>query len=329
MLTTSDFVDLAYSPDLTQAGIAYACRSLTRTYFPQGGSQYGRLQQIVAEVAVELAFRRHLVTHKVPHNTLGIRPFTDPDRYDMYLGGRKCAINCHLITRREIIRRLRNDPDYLLQASAQVHKDQLESDNQSDRDLYVFAFVTALVTPTRDELKRALNANQPSYCVHLLPENWASPTPWESLGQLVIKADISESITLELGGQGETHEFLNARIQLPPNRQICSQANFYSLAYLHTTQIPDAQVGIYSPIMNQTHNITSHEWGNIWVYGMDITLAGFMTRGEFRRKARPEPTGRQVFKPPPSRSSYMVLPISELRSLNDLFKSAKDWYRGI
>ena len=63
MISTSDFIHLPYTLDLTKSGIAYAVRSLAYTYNRMGGSPYDRLRRIVAGVAVELAFRRYLAEH--------------------------------------------------------------------------------------------------------------------------------------------------------------------------------------------------------------------------------------------------------------------------
>jgi hypothetical protein len=52
MISTSDFVHLPCTPDLTEGGIAYAVRSLPYTYNRMGGSQYQRLRRIVSGVAV-------------------------------------------------------------------------------------------------------------------------------------------------------------------------------------------------------------------------------------------------------------------------------------
>ena len=87
MLTASDLIRLPYTPDLTEGGIEYALRSLSYTYDRMGGSPYERLRRIVAGVAVELAFRRYLSQQNIPFDVKGATPFTDPDRYDVALGG--------------------------------------------------------------------------------------------------------------------------------------------------------------------------------------------------------------------------------------------------
>ena len=92
MITASDFVHIPYTPDLTEGGIAYANRSLPHTYDRMGGSQFDRLRRIVVGVAVELAFRRYLAQQNIPFDIKGATPFTDPDHYDVSLGGHRCDI---------------------------------------------------------------------------------------------------------------------------------------------------------------------------------------------------------------------------------------------
>ena len=76
MITSSDFIHLPCTRDLTEGGIAYAVRSLPYTYNRMGGSPYDRLRRIVAGVAVELAFRRHLTQTDIPFDVKGATPFT-------------------------------------------------------------------------------------------------------------------------------------------------------------------------------------------------------------------------------------------------------------
>src|SRR5687768_11289162 len=141
MISSCDLLHLPYTRDLTEGGIAYAVRSLAYTYNRMGGSLYDRLRRIVAGVTVELAFRRHLTEQNIPYNVMGATPFTDPDKYDVSLGGRRCDIKSFLITYREQISQIQNNPNILLQAPALVPSDQHAGDCHSDYDLYLFAFL--------------------------------------------------------------------------------------------------------------------------------------------------------------------------------------------
>ena len=175
MLKTNDLIRLDYTPDLTPTGIAYACRSLPHTYDRMGGSDIYRLRRIVAGKAIELAFRRYLTAQDVPYEELGATPFTDPDHYDIGFGGRRCDIKSFLFFQKRDIRRIHHSPSILLNAAALVPTEQVASDHLADEDLYIFAFLTALVTDHPKELDRALAADQPSYIIYPLLEAWAHP----------------------------------------------------------------------------------------------------------------------------------------------------------
>jgi hypothetical protein len=77
MITTFDLVHLPYTPDLTEGGIAFALRSLPYAFNRAGKSPYDGLRRVVANVAVELAFRRHLSQQGIPFEVTSAMPFTD------------------------------------------------------------------------------------------------------------------------------------------------------------------------------------------------------------------------------------------------------------
>ncbi|MFQ5616991.1 MAG: hypothetical protein ACE5GO_11110, partial [Anaerolineales bacterium] len=307
MITPSDLITLPYTPDLTPAGISYACRSLSYTYDRMGSSRDARLRRIVAGIAVELAFRRHLADEGVPHDLLGATPFTEPDRYDIALGGRRCDIKSYMLRQKEMIRQIRAEPEKLLIAHALVPVDQLESDHLHNEDLYIFAFLAALITPNQADLDRALAAEQPVFLIHPFPKHWARPPHWRPLGNLVMKSDLSEPIELEIGGQGSERTFNVENVRLPPRERVRLESSWHAVSYLSVPQLPPGRVGVHSPILSETYIIQPHEWGNIWVYGMEITLAGYMTRGEFRRRGKRLPKGSRVFQYPRTRTDNMAV----------------------
>lgn len=325
MITTSDILRLPYTEDLTRAGIVYASRSLAYTYNRMGGSPFDRLRRIVAGKAFELAFRRYLSEKEVPHDNLGTTPFTDPDHYDIALGGRRCDLKSYLVRRREDISRLRRDPATLLSASGLVPLDQFGTDHLHEHDLYIFAYISALVAASPDEMKRALLAGQPTFCIYPFPGSWVRPSSWTSLGQLVVKTDSSQGFLLELGGQTYGKEFETVRLYLEPHKRTPIEKDYYSLAYMYTPRVPDGQVGVYSPQRDQVHMIQPSSWGNIWIYGMDIFLAGYITVGEFRKKAERLPAGSPSFPYPKTRTENMAIPIKSLYPLGELFGRAREW----
>ncbi len=325
MISPSDLLHLPYTRDLTEAGIVYALRSLPYTYNRMGGSPYDRLRRMVAGVAVELAFRRYLSERNIPFDVKGATPFTDPDRYYVSLGGRRCDIKSFLISYREQITEIKRNPQAVLNAPALVPSDQNAAEGHSDNDLYLFAFLSGLIAASQEDLKKAIGAGQAHYLVHAMPDSWARPSAWTPLGTLVVKSEAEEGITLEFGGQMEGREMRPLEVEMPPHTRVEIQNEFFSLAYVHAKMPLGARVGIRCASRSDLHLIGALEWGNIWVYGMDLLLAGFLTREEFNRKAKPVPQGTRVFQYEKTRTKNLAVPVSDLKPLSELVERVKEF----
>jgi hypothetical protein len=325
MLTPSDFLRLPFTPDLTEGGIAYAIRSLPYTYDRMGGSPFDRLRRIVAGVAVELAFRRHLSQQGVPFDVKGATPFTDPDRYDVSLGGHRCDVKSFLISQRKQISSLRTHPELLLKAPALVPLDQYAADGHREDDLYLFAFMTGLIAVSQEDLRKALGAGQPAYLVHTMPKAWTRPMVWQPLGSLALKSEADETLTLELGGQSESREFMTRTFVLPPRMRVKVADDFFALSSVHVHKLPGARVGIHSPALGAPYIIDPFVWGNIWVYGMEIFLTGYLPREEFRRRSSLIQPGSRVFQYAKTRTKNLAVPVADLKPLGRLFEQVKEW----
>jgi hypothetical protein len=325
MLTASDLLHLPYTPDLTEGGIAYAVRSLPYTFDRMGGSPYDRLRRIVAGVAVELAFRRYLGEQGVPFDVQGATPFTDPDRYDVSLGGHRCDLKSFLITHRRQISDMRRDPATVLDAPALVPLDQHLAEGRSDDDLYLFAFLSGVIAAARDDLQKALRAGQACCLVHVLPGSWGRPHTWAPLGPLVLKSESDAPLSVELAGQDDSRDFLSRSLTLQPHTRTVVDAPFHALSSVRADRLPGRRLGLHSPVRDETLLIAPHEWGNIWVYGMQILMAGYMQRGEFRRRARPIPPGSRVFQYDRTRARNLAVPVAQLKPLGELFESVRRW----
>jgi hypothetical protein len=325
MVATTDFIHLLYTPDLTEGGIAYACRSLSYTYDRMGGSPLNRLLRIVGGVAVELAFRRYLTEQDIPFDVLGAAPFTDPDRYDVSLGGHRCDVKSFLVSRRMQISLVRRDPGLLLQAPALVPLDQFAAEGHTSHDVYLFAFLLALTAPSQADLQKAITAGQPIYLIHLMPAGWARPKVWTPLEKLALKSECDAPMTVEIGGQDAERNFVTTALELPPKTRVPVEQIFYSLAYIQARCMPEIRIGIHSPLRGEAYLVQPHEWGNIWVYGLDILLTGYLTHDEFRRKAHVLPTGSHVFQDDQTRTKNLAVAVSELQSLGGLLSRVKEW----
>jgi len=323
MITASDLLHLPYTRDLTEGGIAYALCSLPYRYNRMGGSSYDPLRRVIASAAVQLAFRRYLSEQNIPFEVKGVAPFTEHDRYDVSLGGRRCDIQPFLISHHNQISEMQRNPQILLKAPALVASDQHAGDIHSQFDLYLFAFLSGLITASANELQKVIEAKQPHYLVHVMPDAWNRPMKWNPLGTLVLKSESEETQTLEIGGQNEVREMRSCTVELPPRTRLEIQNGFFSLSHVHSKSKLDARIGIRSPAYKETYLIDAQDWGNIWVYGMDILLAGYITRDDFSRRASFIQTGSRVFQYDATHVKNLAVPVSDLKPLSELFERIK------
>ena len=323
MISASDFLYLPYTRNLTEGGIAYALHSLPYSFNRANSSVYDRLRRLVAGAAVDLAFRRYLSEQTVPFEVKSAPPFTERDRYDVTLAGRRCEIKSFLISHREQTLQIQRNPKLLLNVPALVASDQHAAEGYSPRDLYLFAFLTGRVTSSRQELRKAIDAQQPHYLVHVMPDAWNRPSRWNPLGRLALKSDTEEPQTIEIGGQDAGRAIRSLAVKLPPRTRLEVENEFFSISYVHTKSSSPARIGIHSPVRRETHLIDATDWGNIWVYGLDLWLAGYITREEFSRRASFLPTGSRVFPYNYTQVKNLAVPISDLRALPELFERAK------
>jgi len=325
MLTSTDLIHIPYTRDLTEGGIAYALRSLPYTYNRMGGSPYDRLRRIVAGVAVELAFRRYLSGQNISFDVQGATPFTDPDRYDVSLGGHRCDIKSYLITYRDQISEMRHNPNVMLKAPALVPSDQHSGESLNSHDIYLFAFLAGLIAASQADLKAVIKNDQPFYLIHTMPDAWRQPQTWNPLGALALKSESDAAQVIEINGQDKAREFLTRRLELPARTRVVIQDEFHSVSSIHIQNMPDARIGINFPIHKKTYLIQPMDWGNIWVYGMDIWLAGYIEREEFSRRASFIQSGTRVFQYNHTKTKNLAVPISDLRPLAALLERVKEW----
>jgi hypothetical protein len=323
MLTSSNLLHLPFTPDLIEGGLHHTIRSLPNLL--HNGATFERLRERVASAAVELAFRRHLSEHEIPYEVRGAVPFTDPDRYDVMLGGHRCDLHSFFIKERSQIARMRQDPCLLLHVPALIASDQHAAEGLNDHDLYLFAFLAGLTATSIEELKRVQEANQPTYFLHVLSGGWARPQVWSPLGPLALKSESDETLTVELNGQTEGREFLSRTVELPPRTRVLVQDPFFALTSVHIPRLFEGRLGIHSPRRKEPYIIQRSEWGNLWVYGMQIVLAGYVTRREFRQRASQIQAGEQVFQYRQTPEKHLAMPIVDLNPLGELFMQVREW----
>lgn len=323
MLSHSDFLRLPYTPDLTEGGVEYALRSLAYSNEREGRSPYGRLRRLVANVAVEVAFRRHLSQNGVPFEVKASTPFTDRERFDVVLNGHRCDIKSFLISHREQIQQIRKNPSVLLDAHALVPSDSHAGDGHSFNDLYLFAFMNGLVAASQADLHKAIAKKQPHYLVHVMPLAWRKPMKWTPLGGLVLKSESAEELIVEVNGQDEAREMKRQVISLSPGVKVNIDESFYSITSLRVRRLPEARVGIRCEALHEAHIIAPHDWSNIWVYGMDILMTGYATYEEMGQRATLLQPNSRTFQYERTHVKNLALPVSKLKPLQKLLEAAK------
>jgi hypothetical protein len=301
---------------------------VTRLLVHPGGQQLDRsfdsLRRIVVDKAVELAFRRLLMEEDIPHQLIDSVTFSQPDTYDIAFGGRRCLLAGMSISHREEINQIHNDLGVLAEGRVYLRESQ-RSGAYRDVDLYIFAFLTGLVTRSRQALQKALNASQPVHLIFPMPEEWATPAQWNSLGELALKGDITTPVRVTLSGQDRHRGYEQFTVEVPSRERVRVGQDFNTVNVLQAAVLPDGPIGVSSPRFQETVLVSPYQWGNVWVYGMRIFLMGYISLGDFYRQAETLSAGSRVIGHPSLDEEALAIPVSALKPMEDLFIRAENW----
>lgn len=328
MLAPADLISLPYAPEFTRAGLEHLCRQL-----PYWGANFNklthdRMRQAVAQSAAELAFNRLLTQKQVPFHMTQTARFAEPNRFDLNLGGRRCQIINTMIASRKRIRELRRDPGALLGTSVLCPSQELQTNAWDDQDLVVYSIITALTTSDRRDLERALAAGQPSFLINILPHSWREANHFiygKPTQPVSLKSEASKTILLELGGVSRESTYQCEHIPLPPLLRVEAHKEFANLAYAHIDQLPDGRIAIHHADLAQTLTIQPERWANLWLYGIEVIVIGYVTRGQCKRRSQTFQKDMRVTANTAPARKNRYLPIKQLRPIEDLFTRVKDW----
>jgi hypothetical protein len=325
MVSESDLIKIPFNPDMTVAGIKYACRSATDVRNQSESRSINGLRKTIANNIVKLGLKRHLDKTNIPYEMIRSAPISDPDQFDIFIGGRRCDIHVILISDKRRIRLTRAEPNLLLKAQASLPSGQRSDTEFFEEDILIFIFLTALMTPNRRTIEKANEAGQPLYMVNMLPSNWTIPAKWVSLGTILVESNQETTIQLEFGGCNIHRQIQTERFVLKPHSQMDLKQNFYTLSYIHTPNLPDNTIRVHSSFLKETYLVEPYAWNNLWIYGMDIIIGGYITRAEYQKNAslisKIGQNEHTMCASPKNRS----LPIQSLYPINDLFERAQSW----
>lgn len=324
MPTPDDILQLPCSDDLIQAGTAFVTRLLVHPGGRQIDSAFDPLRRRVVDKAVELAFRRLLMEEDIPHQSIESATFSQPDAFDVALGGRRCVLIGMSISHKEEINRVHNDLGALAEGRVYLRESQ-RFGVYRDVDLYIFAFLTGLVTRSRQAMQKALNASQPVHLIFPMPGEWAIPTQWDSLGNLALKGDITTPVRITLSGQDRHQGYVQFMLEIPSRERIVVEQDFNTVNVLQASVLPDGPVGVSSPRLQETVLVSPYQWGNVWVYGLRIFLMGYISQGDFYRQAETLPAGSRVIGDSSLDEEVLSIPVGALKPMEDLFIRAENW----
>lgn len=318
MLIANNILHLSYTPDLTEGGIAYALRSLSYIYERAGTPLYGKLRRTVASVAVELAFRRYLASQNISFEVRATHAFTDSEHYDVFIEKYRCNLKSFFISHRNQISQIKHNPNILLDTPALVPSDHHAADGHSYNDVYLFAYATGLIAASQTDLQKAIAKGQPHYLINIMPSAWRKPANWNPLGVVTLKSESDEEMLVEISGQDEGRRMKRKVISLHPKTKISFDESFYSINTIHVQRVPDARIGIKCDAIKESHIISQFDWSNIWVYGMDIFLCGYISYEAFGQQAKPLLPNSKTFQYEQTRVKNLFVPISNLKPIERL-----------
>lgn len=320
MLTEADFLHLPFTPDLNDAGAAIGLGSASSDAAATDDDWCDALQRMVAHVAVGLALRRHLTGNRIPFKVTGGLPFSEPNQFDVTLGGHRCHIVVELVTDRADAAALRRRPSLLLDEPAAAPSASTALPGNPGSDVVIFAWCLGLLARSARDLKRASAAGQPCLLVHRMPTSWRKPRTWRPIGTLALKSESAQPVRLELIGADKDGQAVSTAVQLEGGHRIELQNRFFSIASVQLRQPAPGRLALRNLERGTTHVIGTRDFSNIWIYGVDIILTGYLASTEFRlpraaSSARPD-------RPGPRNAAR----VKDLKPLAPLFEQVKGWH---
>jgi hypothetical protein len=285
---------------------------------------YYVLRSQVASTAAKLTFHRLLEAFNVAHRKVILKPFTNPDEPDISISGRRIESLNFLITRIKSIRHIIQTPESLLHNPMIVNLPGSDLELFQDDDLLFFSIALGKTIAHLSELQKCGKKDGNKYLMFPFPANWAHPVNLRSLGRLIMKAEYGPEMTVELGGRDKQDFYCAYRQILPEKLRIEIEQEYFSLTYMHVPELPAGRISIYSPELRLTCTIHAHEWGNLWVYGLQILHIGYISWLEFKHLAYELPAGTLVLGEMRLPVKCQAIDVFHLHPIRDLIPNISD-----
>ena len=211
MITSSDFISLSYSTELPAAGCLYACQMLVYATDYARASRYPVIRQNARQAVIELALYRYLAQMSIPFKREIVAPFTTPGYASLVLGGRVCQM---VVTATGPV----NEFLDLEKINIDAPPESNLPDAHEDEELLIFA---ALSVPASIKVDPAEET-----WVYPMPESWAQPRQWASLGNIEICCGTASPVEMSLDGQDERHQMQCETVRMLPATPMRLQSHF-------------------------------------------------------------------------------------------------------
>jgi len=285
MITRNDIFIVDITDQMILDAVHYAEKSLHYTYNRMGSSNlYDRVRNIVKGLIMESAFKRLLDYNNVQYDLLGNTHWMKKDRYDVGIDGHKYDIKGCYITETWKVTAIKQDPGWLLDCSALVPSDQINSKSLKSDDLYVFPIMTGEVE--RSNEPDLFKIDRYRYLIHCFWDyTWIKNDQWISRGKLTIESKLNHYLHLRVGGLGENKELVVEEFNLAPRSKVITKNEFFTVLFTQTNANSQGEVIVQSKKIPKPEQIGPNDWGNIWFYDGKVYFTGYLTKQEFKARS--------------------------------------------
>jgi hypothetical protein len=312
----SDLVTLPCDPDMLSAAITFACRTHLHDLQTHSRIPISSIRRRCARAVSTTAFRRWLAYKNIPHDIALTAPLTDPHEHHITIGGRKVDVVSNLITNRQAIRRLYEQPQSLLQIEISIPAEFQSQEPGSPHDLLAFSLLFAHISTSPPQTRNRMNASEMVFLLAIPPHRiWRQQRPWSALGVLILSSQDPQPISLDLCALLPDHRPTLESVTIPAGHAIELPRDWHNVLYVHTSRMPNTTLRFHSPERKANWFITPSQWSNLCFYETQLLIVGWMTRREFSRISESQTLEDQDRC---RRSKPSLIPIRNLRPMSDL-----------
>jgi hypothetical protein len=143
----------------------------------------------------------------------------------------------------------------------------------------------------------------------MMPDAWRQPAVRKTPGKFSFRYGGDAPLVIDLYGPGLQPEQYSEQMVLQPQTWSETRYTYRSLTCLQAGAIPTARVEVKSRAHRRPYTVMPLQWSNLWVYGQEIILAGYLPFEEVWNISRPISQGR--LRPAPT----LEVPLANLYSL--------------